>query len=148
MFQNATGHARVNVMLVSEDGKRRRVHRSSAFNMDDDPDCDLELDVHAGVSGEAFTNKRPVVGDLTVPSAVGMPSWRLDAAENARVRRTLKSILSVPVFDPSDSDGAPLATLQVDTDVELAESGLAEEHTREVVERFADVVSFLLDVRR
>ena len=69
-------------------------------------------------------------------------------AEKARVRQSLKSILSVPVFNPSDTDGDLLATLQIDSDLPLSESGLGNEQKRQAAERFADVVSLLLETNR
>jgi len=116
--------------------------------MDKDPDYDLEMDATAGVSGQVVVSRRPTIGDISLPLQPGGPDWGLREAEKARVRPTLKSILSVPVFNPTDTDGDLLATLQIDSDVPLAESGLGDEQKREVAQRFADVVSLLLEVSR
>jgi hypothetical protein len=90
-------------------------------------------------------NRRPAIGDISLPLQPAGPDWGLRDAEKAKVRQTLKSILSVPVFNPVDTDGGLLATLQIDSDLPLDESGLGEEQKRHVAERFADVVSLLLE---
>ena len=71
-----------------------------------------------------------------------------DDAEKAKVRPSLKSILSVPVFNSADPDGSLLATLQIDSDLGLAESGFDQEEQWHTAERFADVVSLLLEAGR
>ncbi len=138
-------HVRVNIMRFSANRQRRKVHASTAFNMDRDPDFDLEIDATAGVSGQAVINRRPAIGDISLPLQAGGPDWGLRDAEKARVRQSLKSILSVPVLNPSDADGPLLATLQIDSDLPLTESGLGNEQKRQAAERFADVVSLLLE---
>lgn len=139
---------RVNIMKLSTNGQRRKVHAATAFNMEKDPDCDLEIDVTAGVSGQAAVSRRPAFGDISLPLQPGGPDWGLRDTEKARVRQTLKSILSVPVFNPIHTDGPLFATLQVDSDVPLAEIGFDLEQQWRVAERFADVVSLLLETHR
>ena len=141
-------HIRVNIMRFSSDRKRRKVHAATAFNMDRDPDYDLEMGVMAGVGGQAVSSRRPTIGDITLTPQAGGPDWGLSDAEKARVRPTLKSILGVPVFNPTDTSGDLLATLQIDSDLPLGESGLETEQKREIAQRFADVVSLLLEVSR
>lgn len=135
-------------MKFSSDAKRRKVDSATAFNMDRDPDLDFKIDAMAGVSGQAALNRRPAFGDISVPLQPGGPDWGLRDNEKARVRQSLKSILSVPVFNPTDPDGPLLATLQIDSDLSLRESGLDQEEKWRVAERFADVVSLLLEAGR
>ncbi len=52
-----------------------------------------------------------------------VPAWGLQADEQARVRPTLMSILSVPIFNPEDIDGPLLGSLQVDSDLTVEEAG-------------------------
>jgi len=141
-------HVRVNVMKFSANRQRRKVHAATAFNMEKDPDCDLEIDATAGVSGQAAVNRRPSFGDISLPLQAGGPDWGLRDAEKARVRQSLKSILSVPVFNPAEPAGALFATLQIDSDLPLADIGFDQEQKWRVVERFADVVSLLLETDR
>jgi hypothetical protein len=141
-------HVRVNLMKYSPDRRRRKVEGATAFNMSSDPDVDLELDATAGVSGQASIHRRPAFGDISIPLKPGGPDWGLTDSQKARVRRSLKSILSVPVFNSADPDGPLLATLQVDSDLPLEESGLETEEKWLMAERFADVVSLLLEAAR
>lgn len=141
-------HVRVNLMKFSADRHRRKVEAATAFNMASDPDFDLEIDATAGVSGQAVINRRPAFGDISLPLQQGGPDWGLRDAEKAKVRQSLKSILSVPVFNSADPDGPLLATLQVDSDLPLEDSGLDSEERWQMAERFADVVSLLLEAGR
>jgi hypothetical protein len=138
-------HIRVNIMRFSSDRQRRTVDQQTAFNMDGDPDNDLDLDARGGASGQVVINRRPTIGDLALPLQRGGPDWGMSEAEKARVRQTLQSILSVPVFKPGDPSGDLLATLQIDSDLALEASGLGSDQKREVAQRFADVVSLLLE---
>lgn len=147
-FGYPAAHVRVNIMKFSANGQRRQVHAATAFNMERDPDFDLGIDATAGVSGQAVINRRPAFGDISLPLQPGGPDWGLRDAEKARVRPSLKSILSVPVFNPADPDGGLFATLQIDSDLPLNESGFDQEQKWQVAERFADVVSLLLESAR
>jgi hypothetical protein len=147
-FGHPIAHVRVNIMKFSPDGHRRKVDAATAFNMDEDPDSDLELDAHAGVGGQAAFHRRPAFGDIVRPLEAGGPDWGLRPAEQARVRPGLQSILSVPVFNRLDPDGPLLGTLQIDSDQPLVASGFHSEEKRQMAERFADVVSLLLETGR
>jgi hypothetical protein len=138
-------HVRVNIMKFSVNGQRRQVQAATAFNMEKDPDFDLEIDATAGVSGQAVINRRLAFGDLSLALQPGGPDWGLRDAEKARVRQSLKSILSVPVFNPADPDGPLLATMQIDSDSPLGEIGFDQGQEWQLAERFADVVSLLLE---
>jgi hypothetical protein len=139
-------HVRVNVMLVKRG--RRKVDCTTAFNMRDDPDCDLEIDATAGVSGEAFSQRVTTFGDLGLALQPGGPTWGLRPGERAKVRTSLKSILSVPIFDPDNPDGELLGTLQIDSDLTFTEMQFDRPEQRDVAERFADVIALLLKVGR
>lgn len=82
-------HMRVNIMKFSADAKRRRVEIATAFNMEKDPDLDLEIDAMAGVSGQAALNRRPAFGDISIPLRPGGPDWGLRDTEKAKVRHSL-----------------------------------------------------------
>jgi hypothetical protein len=116
--------------------------------MDSDPDLDLELDATAGVSGQAVLHRKPAFGDISIPLQPGGPDWGLRDSEKAKVRQTLKSIRSVPVFDRGNPEGPLLATLQIDSDLPLDESGYDHEEKWRLAERFADVVALLLEAGR
>jgi hypothetical protein len=139
-------HVRVNVMLAQQG--RRKVVSKTAFNMTADPDNDIEIDTTAGVSGEAYSLRVPTFGDLTVALQPGVPTWGLKPAELAKIRTTLKSILSVPIFDPDNPTGELLGTLQVDSDLTYTEMQFDLPERRELAERFADVIALLLKAGR
>ena len=120
----------------------------TAFNMSSDPDLDLELDSNAGVSGEAFFHNDTFIGDLELALQPGGPTWGMRDSERARIRRTLKSILSVAIKDPDNPAGPPLGTLQVDSDLKMEEVGFDQPQQRAVAERFADVIALLLKAGR
>jgi hypothetical protein len=133
-------------MLVS--GHRRRVDAETSCNMDGDPDRDLEIDDTAGVSGEAFVQRVTSYGDLSLALQPGGPTWGLRESERGKVRRELRAILSVPIFDPDDPDGRLLGTLQVDSDLTIEEIEFDKPERRAVAERFADVVALLCKTGR
>ena len=147
-FGYPAAHVRVNIMKFNADRTRRRVDTRTAFNMDTDPDADLEIDATAGVSGQVVVNRRAAFGDISLPLQPGGPDWGLRASEKVRIRPSLMTILSVPVFNPADPTGPLLATLQIDSDLSIDEIGFDLEDKREVAERFADVVSLLLEAGR
>ena len=137
-------HVRANMMLFSPDLTRRQVHTATAYNMSGDPDRDLEIGATAAASGKVVTERRPAVADLVLLQITAVPAWGLQAAEQARVRPTLKSILSAPIFNPEDVNGALLGTLQVDSDLTVEEAGFNKAESSELLQQFADVLSLLL----
>jgi hypothetical protein len=136
-------HARANVMLPCSDN-RRCVDPELTFNMENDGDADLEIDATAGVTGEAWIHRTPAFGDLALALQSGGPTWGLRPQETAKVRQGLRSVLSVPIFDPDNPTGQLLGTLQVDSDLTFQEMGFDVQERREIAERFADVIALLL----
>ncbi len=92
------GHVRGNIMFVTASGTRK-VHTATAHNMAPDPDCALEIDFGAGVSGRALLDGKGFIGDLRIPGMDMGPNWGLSEAQSRSVRPTLKTILSVPIFE-------------------------------------------------
>jgi len=137
-------HVRSNVMTFNAAGTRRYVNSATAFNMETDPDRDLEIDANAAASGRAVTERRAAVADLVLLQITAQPPWGLRVDEQARVRPTLKSILSVPIFNPDDVDGPLLGTLQVDSDLTMEEAGFIRPESAELLQQFADVLSLLM----
>ncbi len=137
-------HIRANMMTFSPDRTRRRVHAATAYNMEDDPDRDLEIAATAAASGKAVTERRAAVADLGLLRITAMPAWGLQADEQAKVRPTLMSILSVPVFNPEDIGGPLLGSLQIDSDLTVEEAGFTQPESAELLQQFADVLSLLL----
>jgi hypothetical protein len=137
-------HARANMMLFSPDLARRRVHTATAYNMEKDPDRDLEIGADAGASGRAVSDRRATVADLVLLQITATPAFGLTSAEQACVRRTLKSLVSVPIFNPEDIDGPLLGSLQVDSDLTVEEAGFNRPESAELLQQFGDVLALLL----
>ena len=137
-------HVRANVMTFTADRRRRAVNRATAFNMDGDPDADLEIDATAGASGKAVAFRRATVADLTLLQISAVPPWGLHADEQARVRPRLRSILSVPIFDPANANGPLLGTLQVDSDLSVEQAAFNRPEAAELMQQFADVLSLMM----
>lgn len=137
-------HVRANMMTFSADRTRRQVHTATAYNMEHDPDRDLEIGATAAASGKAVTERRAAVADLGLLQITAAPAWGLQASEQTRVRPTLKSILTVPIFNPEDIDGPLLGSLQVDSDLTVEEAGFNRPESAELLQQFADVLSLLL----
>ena len=137
-------HIRANMMTFSLDRARRRVHAATAYNMEDDPDRNLEIAAAAAASGKAVTERRAAVADLGLLRITAAPAWGLQADEQAKVRPTLMSILTVPIFNPEDIGGPLLGSLQVDSDLTVEEAGFTKPESAELLQQFADVLSLLL----
>jgi hypothetical protein len=137
-------HVRANIMTFSPDGKRRQVQEATAYNMENDPDRTLEIGAKAAASGKAVTERRAAVADLGLLRITASPPWGLQVDEQAMVRPTLMSILTVPIFNPEDIDGPLLGSLQVDSDLTVEEAGFTKPESAELLQQFADVLSLLL----
>jgi hypothetical protein len=140
-FGHPEKHVRTNVMLCSSDGSRRQVDRGTACNMEGDTDADLSLAMHAGVSGMAVAERKPVLVDLKDDEF-----WGLSADESAKVRTGLKVILAAPIFHGEDgAEPRLLGTLQVESD--LAKEALPlDEGSIKIIERYADVCALHLRI--
>jgi len=143
-FVSGDRHVRGNIMTFTPDRQRRTVNRATAFNMDGDPDATLEIGAHAGASGKAALLRRAAVADLTLLQITAVPAWGLSAVEQSRVRTYLRSILSVPIFNPEDANGPLLGTLQVDSDLTVEEAGFNRPEAAELMQQFADVLSLMM----
>jgi hypothetical protein len=137
-------HVRANIMTFSPDKARRRVHAATAYNMANDPDLELEIAATAAASGKAVSERRAAVADLGLLRITATPAWGLKADEQVRVRSTLMSVLSVPIFNPEDIDGPLLGSLQVDSDLTVEDAGFTKPESAELLQQFADVLSLLL----
>jgi hypothetical protein len=137
-------HVRGNIMTFSADRTRRQVHAATAYNMDADPDRDLMVGAHAAASGRAVAERRAAVADLGLLRITATPAWGLKAEEQTRVRPTLMSVLTVPIFNPEDIDGPLLGSLQVDSDLTVEEAGFTKPEAGERLQQFADLFSLLL----
>ena len=89
------------------------------YNMDFDPDDRMDLPIEAGGAGQCFTSRNPIIVDL-YRAKREYPRFLMSKYEQALVRSSLRSLLSVPIFDPL-SQGEPsernvVGVLNLDSD--------------------------------
>jgi predicted acylesterase/phospholipase RssA/FMN phosphatase YigB (HAD superfamily) len=109
-------HLRLNVMDKNSLGRLSIRYR---YNMDLDPDDRMDLPITAGGAGQCFTSRKPIIVDL-YRAKREYPRFRMSKYEQALVRSSLRSLLSVPIFDPQ-SRGDPanrpvMGVLNLDSD--------------------------------
>jgi hypothetical protein len=99
LFTKASGlavHLRANLVLLTSRGTLRVV---AGYNMDSDADDRLELEVETSACGECWTKQKIVVFDIGVYLRANTPIPGLTKYQQALVRPSLSTILSVPIFD-------------------------------------------------
>lgn len=109
-------HLRLNVMDKNSLGRLAIRYK---YNMDLDPDDRMDLPIEAGGAGQCFTGRKPVIVDLQRAKRE-YPSFRMSKYEQALVRSSLRSLLSVPIFDPKSNDSITdrvvIGVLNIDSD--------------------------------
>jgi hypothetical protein len=101
-FVNKNPHLRLNVMDRNSVGRLSIRYR---YNMDFDPDDRMDLPLEAGGAGQCFMSRKPIIVDLERAKRE-YSTFQMSKYEQALVRSSLRSLLSVPIFDPR-SDGDP-----------------------------------------
>jgi NTE family protein len=98
------------------------------FNMDNDLDQNLELDMDGGCSGACWTDREPKYVDLA-DTAADPAMFHVTDAQQAKVRKDRRAMLSVPIFEraPLSDRESPqnplLGVLSFDTDVPVTTLG-------------------------
>lgn len=88
---------RTQVMLPTGRGTRIVVYH---YNMDRDPDQDLELAEDGGCSGRCWTSREPTFADLEdVATGDNYLKWKMTAKQQARIRPDRRTMLSIPIFE-------------------------------------------------
>lgn len=128
-FEEVTSarNVRVSVMLPTGYGTKIVVYQ---YNMDDDADCDLELDLAAGVSGRAWESRDPFIADLG-RARVNPEVWRMTPEQQTKVRKDRRALFCVPIFEIGKSlaryrsieDLDLIGVLSIDTSTPLKDSG-------------------------
>lgn len=136
-------NVRTHVMLPLP-SKRRVV--AYQYNMDQDPDQDLELAGDGGCSGKCWTTKAPTYADLAdAGTGDNHVKWNMTRQEQAKIRRDRKTMLSIPIFSPG-SNVHLIGVLSADSDanlsVELDEAHL--EAAFDIGQKWAVVLSAVL----
>lgn len=146
-------HLRANVFLPSGHGNVKIFYQ---FNMDTDSDRELEFPIDAGVTGRCWNERKPQIADLAEvrrkaqedPSYL-MRTWKFRPQEQAAVRQTIQSLLSVPILDPADYEqpvytGTLIGVLNFDSDNTIEEVGFNKEEVVEIAIQYAEFVANLL----
>lgn len=117
---------RINIVVPVE---RERLRVRYTFNMDNDADDRLEFKLNAGASGRCWQEHDFVISDLSEASGIYQKEFGMDKYQLALIRPTLKSLLSVPIFDPKEFDtrrpkeeNPMLGVLNFDSDDDLLEA--------------------------
>lgn len=118
---------RCSVMLPTLRDSRVVVYQ---YNMESDPDVDLELDLEAGCSGRAWIERRPVFADLTIAQEK-LAEWKMPQSKQNKVPRDRASMMSIPIFDVSSTtsglttivDLPLLGVLSIDSKTDLSQTG-------------------------
>ena len=145
-------HLRANVFLPST-GNRVKIFYS--YNMDEDPDRELELKMGAGATGRCWLERKTKLVDL---GEIGRKAakdpdymervWDMTPDQQAAVRKSLNSLLSVPILDPrrtESPDDPPeiVGILNIDSD-HPKEEIFQDARVVEKAEQFSKTIASLL----
>ncbi len=109
-----------------------------------DRDRNIEIPKGTGCCGQAWLQGQTMMADLTEAPVGGMPNqWGLPAAEIDKIRKSLRSILSVPVR--AGEDYSVVAVLNIDSDNSIDEIGFRVKAIQEIAYSFATVLGSLMD---
>ena len=104
---------RTNVTLPTSRNTRVVAYQ---FGMDADADQDLELALDAGCGGRCWSERAPAYADLEdAASADNYLKWKMTKAQQARIRKDRKTMVSIPIFAPG-SDERVVGVLSADSD--------------------------------
>lgn len=107
-----------------------------------DRDRGVEIPIGTGCCGQAWLQGDTMMADLT--QVGGMPNhWGLPREEIAKIRPTLRSILSVPVR--SGEDYRVVAILNIDSDNDVKNIGFEIKAVQDLVYSFATVIGTVMD---
>ena len=135
--------ADVRACLLRPEGVRSRslmVHFSSS-NMLTAADRGIRLEKWQGCSGKAWGHVKPVVADLTLPSAEGGPDWSMTPAL-LELSKEIKAVLSYPVNIPKK--GSTLyGILSIDSKAGVAPK-LASPQGLAIADRHSNTISAII----
>ena len=102
-------HLRVNVMDLTSLGRLAIRYR---FNMDFDTDDFIDFPSDAGAVARCYNERQTLLCDLE-RARRGFADYNMSKYNQALVRQSLKSLMSVPMFDPRGADPAKSSLLGV-----------------------------------
>lgn len=145
-------HLRINIALPVEPSKQK-LRILYSYNMDNDTDDRLELSINGGAIGKCWQTLNPVLVDMEQAKKTFETDWRMNKYQQALVRPTLKTLISMPIFDPISLDtykngdkNVILAVLSMDSDHDLLNeftelSRKASGEIRELVDLFSSYIA-------
>lgn len=117
---------RINIALPVEP-MRRKIRVVYSYNMELDNDDRLELKIDGGAMGRCWNTRAPVLVDMANVDA-NLDEWKMTKYEQALVRKSVKTLVSIPIFDREVLDrvrrgenNEPLGILNIDSDSNLLE---------------------------
>jgi NTE family protein len=138
-------HMRVNVVMPIE---KNRVRVMYNCGMDDDPDDRLDFEIGSGATGRCWQTHAEVICDLEDAKGTFASHWRMNKYQQAMVRRELRSLLSVPIFDKEQyddqkpvSENPIIGVLNFDSDEDILidfASAKVQQSAREAAQAVAD----------
>jgi len=138
-------HLRINISLPVEP-YQKELRISYSYNMEKDTDDRMVLGKGVGAIGKCWETKLPVLVDMNKARANYDTEWKMSKYQQALVRNSLKSLISIPLFDNriGASDDI-VAVLSLDSDYDLMDnfsklSGNSETEFSYTVEQFAKYI--------
>jgi NTE family protein len=112
-------HIRCNIFIPTfQDSTRLRLVYS--YGMENDSDDRLVIESGCGAAGECYSRGKPVICDLVKAAKTFKTKWKLNKYQQAMIRGTLKSLISLPLFNPKD--GSVIAVLSFDSDDDILDT--------------------------
>lgn len=130
---------RVNIMLLDESGQHLTIKYLHGFS-DSDMDRSIKIPINTGCAGQAWLHREPLVGDLSdlLESKV---RWGLPQPEIEKIRKSLKSIFSMPII----KDDQCIGILNFDSDNTIEEMKFNDSKVQLIGFSFASAFAILLD---
>ncbi len=129
-----TNHIRINLMLPDKKG-RLTIRYSWGFS-DADMDLHVRIPTGTGCAGQAWIQESAMVADPTELSS-GLVQWGLPKAEIDKIRKSLKSIFSVPIFCGNEL----FAILNFDSDNTIDQMAFRDEEVQLIGFSFASTLA-------
>lgn len=109
-------HLRSNVFIPTfQNSERLRLVYN--FGMENDTDDCFLIKKDSGAAGICYGKKRAIICDLVEAAKTYKDQWKLNKYQQALVRKTLKSLISIPIFEPSKNN--VIAVLSFDSDDDI-----------------------------
>jgi hypothetical protein len=130
-------------LMVADENNHLRITNSYGFSASD-LDLGIVIPIGTGCSGQAWLQGKCLTADLEEKPSGGMPDqWGIPFEEAHKIRRTLKTILSVPV--KAGSPYRVVAVLNLDSDDGMADTKFVDEQIQHIAYCFVKVLSSLMD---